>query len=179
MKLNQQDVELWNKEVSEATRRALRHACTIEWMQEEAINKLNVYWLEPNTSFSIKNDHDSTFDFPMTTKAFLFWWFDQVLNALLSNTVKNKKLFRFYATYLKSQYDIWTLKRVSGLKVGKPFKADEYMNVSFTTRRVLIMTCLTLLSLMFHWWIHMTRLLCSIFYLENHSSMIQSYNTSK
>lgn len=95
-RLDQQDVEIWNKETVEAWRRGFLPAWIVERMQEEAIKKFKIYWLEPNTSFSVSNVHDNTLDFSMATKACFFWCFNQTVKASMSNIVVNKKFFKFY-----------------------------------------------------------------------------------
>lgn len=82
-----------------------------------------------------------------------------------------KKLFNFDATHSKPQHDIWTLKRIFGLRVGKPFKEDEYTNVKFIARRGVAneMFNFTLVDLLltnpYNW------IVIPIFYPKNQSSM--------
>lgn len=47
------------------------------------------------------------------------------------NVDVNKKLFNFNVKNSKKQYESRSLKRIVGLKVGKPTLADGFTNVSF------------------------------------------------
>lgn len=135
IKHDQHNVEMRDKEATEVTKRALLHDWIVDRMQDDVIKKVNTFWLEQNTSFSTSNDHDIQLEFLMTTNTFLFWWFENIVKVPMSNPYVNKKLLKFYASQSKPRYDVWTLKRIYGLKVGKPFKADEFTNIAFKAHK--------------------------------------------
>lgn len=53
----------------------------------------------------------------------------------LANVALNKTLFNFYVKNSKPQYESWSMKRVVGLKVGKPMAAYGFANVCFKASR--------------------------------------------
>lgn len=102
----------------------------IDQIRKEAIDNPNLYWLEPRTSFSVKNEVDVQFDFPINAMAFLYQCYDSIRKAPISNKGINKKSFTFYLNNLKSQYGLWSIERIVGLKAGKPMAADGFTNVT-------------------------------------------------
>lgn len=56
VKLDAEDVELKNGEKILASKKSLFPEWTLDWMQKEAIDDLNLFWLEPKTSFDTNND---------------------------------------------------------------------------------------------------------------------------
>lgn len=107
---------------------------TINRIQKEVIDNLNLYWLQPQTSFEVKNEMGYQFDFSITTKAFQFWCFDSIQKAHLSNKGINK-LFIFYVKNLKPQYESWSLGRIVALKLRKPIAVDGFTNVGLKVYR--------------------------------------------
>ncbi|CAI9279876.1 unnamed protein product [Lactuca saligna] len=118
--LDAEGVELKNVEQILASKKALFLEWTLDQMQEEAIDDLNLFCLEPKTSFDTNNDVEFQMDIPITLIVFLFQCFENIRKFPLSNTVTNKKLFSFYLKYSKPQYKSWSLKTVVRLKVGLP-----------------------------------------------------------
>lgn len=45
---------------------------TVDRIQKEAIDNPTLFWLEPHTSLSIKNEMDCQLDFIITAKPFIF-----------------------------------------------------------------------------------------------------------
>lgn len=68
-------------------------------MHKEAIDEPKNVWLEPKTSLDIKNEIECQLDFPIIPSAFLFRCFEKIERSLISNNVKNRKLFSFYLKY--------------------------------------------------------------------------------
>lgn len=93
--------------------------------------KVNLFYSATIISFSVKNKIYCQLDFTMTAKAFIFRCLDKFVDVPLGNGPTNKKLFNFYVKQLRTHYEIWSLKRIGGLMIGKPFEAEGFTNVSF------------------------------------------------
>lgn len=72
----------------------------------------------------------------MCRKAFLFRSFNHMAKLPLSNSVANKKLFRFYLNNFHPQYDVWSLKQIMNVKKIEEAKIDEFTNYWFKILRV-------------------------------------------
>ncbi|CAH1423155.1 unnamed protein product [Lactuca virosa] len=77
-KLNAEEAEKKNAKDILANKKDLFPPWSIEIFEEEALNSPKLYWLEPQTSFSIDNDVNYQMDFPITMKAFQFRCFENV-----------------------------------------------------------------------------------------------------
>lgn len=53
----------------------------------------------------------------------------------LFNSARNNKLFKFYTTYLKLQYEVWTLKKISTMKRIEEMRLEEFTNYKLTIMR--------------------------------------------
>lgn len=104
---------------------------TLERIQKEAIDHSNVHWLEPSVSFKLDNTSDSQLDFPLTSKAFLFWGFEHIQKSLLSEYDVNNKIFSFCLKHGQPQYKIWSLKKMVVVKFYTPFPAEHFTNIKF------------------------------------------------
>ncbi|CAI9261651.1 unnamed protein product [Lactuca saligna] len=76
---------------------------SMEHILNEAIDNLNVYWLEAVASFELENTSESQLDFPLTLKAFLFRCFYKVEKAPDSDNDPNLMLISFYLKHRKPQ----------------------------------------------------------------------------
>ncbi|CAI9294499.1 unnamed protein product [Lactuca saligna] len=74
---------------------------TIERIQRETVDYLNINWLELLVSFGLSNVADSQLDFPITRKAFLFRFFEKIEKAPFSDYDVNHMLLSFYIKYVK------------------------------------------------------------------------------
>lgn len=101
-----------------ANKKAMFSDWTVERIEDEAINSPNLYWLEPQTSFSVENELECQMDLPIITKAFQFRCFDNIHKVLMVNKTINMRLFNFYVKNSKPQYKSWGLNKIVGLKVG-------------------------------------------------------------
>lgn len=59
----------------------------------------------------------------------------RLLGAEQINSVVNKNLFKFYVTYSKPQYEVWSLKKIVVVKKCEEAKVDGYTNNKFTMVR--------------------------------------------
>lgn len=85
-----EELEAKEKEVEVAkvtltTQKSLLPPWTLERIQREVIKEPNTNGLEPTVSFELVNSPASQFDFPLTTKAFLFRGFEHIEKAPLSD----------------------------------------------------------------------------------------------
>lgn len=64
-------------------------------MEKEVVKKVEYFWLEPNTSFSVENTQEYQLDLPMMPKDFMFRSLDKVVDLPLSNLAMTKNLFKF------------------------------------------------------------------------------------
>ncbi|CAI9275376.1 unnamed protein product [Lactuca saligna] len=79
----------------------------------------------------VNNDEECQLYFPLIMKAFIFRTLDKVVDITLANLATNKNLFNFYVKQSKPQYEMWSLKCLSGVMVGKPFNSEGFANVYF------------------------------------------------
>ncbi|CAI9283124.1 unnamed protein product [Lactuca saligna] len=79
---------------------------------KEDIDDPDVHWLEPTTSFELRNTSESQIDFPLTLKAFLFQGFKHIEKSPLSDYEVNNKIFVFYLNHNQPQYEMWSLRKL-------------------------------------------------------------------
>lgn len=91
-KLDVEEAKARNSEVILENKKALFPAWTLERVQKEAIDESNTFWLEPKTSFDIKNEIECQLNFSITPRAFLFKCFVKIEKSLISNIATNKKI---------------------------------------------------------------------------------------
>lgn len=72
---------------------------------KRAIDNPNLFWLEPQTSFSIENEMEYQLEFSINAKSFQFQCFESIVKVPIANSCVNKKLFNFYVKYSKPQYE--------------------------------------------------------------------------
>ncbi|CAH1424783.1 unnamed protein product [Lactuca virosa] len=71
-KIKAEEAEEKNVKEPLTTKKVMFPDGTVYRIQKEAIDNPNLFWLEPQTSFSVKNEMDCQLDFPISAKAFLF-----------------------------------------------------------------------------------------------------------
>ncbi|XP_023762192.1 cell wall protein DAN4-like [Lactuca sativa] len=82
--------ELCDAQITIEAKKVLIPACSVKRILTEAVDNPRIHWLEPVTSFDLENTLDSQLDFPITPKAFMFWFFERILNAPDSDENVNK-----------------------------------------------------------------------------------------
>lgn len=108
---------------------------TVERIQNESIKNVEKYCLEPRSYFEVENTSGYQLDLAMTGRAFLFRSFQHMISVPLSNSVTNKKLFKFYVTHSKPQYEVWTLKNISDVKKIEETRLGAFTNFKLTMMR--------------------------------------------
>ncbi|CAI9290816.1 unnamed protein product [Lactuca saligna] len=66
-------------------------------------------------------------DFPITPKAFLFRSFDTVDKAPDSDNDANLMLISFYLKHGKPQYQTWSSKKITTVKVFRPIETESFL----------------------------------------------------
>lgn len=133
--LNLIEAEKRDGEETEAFLKLMWLDWTIERIQDVEIKKVEPYWLEPNSSYLIKNLTNSLLDFRMCERAFLFRCFNYIASIPLCNSEENKKIFPFCLNHSKPQYEVLPLKRIVVIKKMEKAKIDEFINYIFTILR--------------------------------------------
>lgn len=59
---------------------------------------MEIYWLNPRSSFDMENKSDNQLDFPLTAKAFIFRSFSNTIGVVLNNASMNTMHSKFYAS---------------------------------------------------------------------------------
>ncbi|CAI9295962.1 unnamed protein product [Lactuca saligna] len=95
----------------------------------------SVYWLEPVISFDFDNSSDLQLDFPITLKAFLFCSFEKIEKAPITYYNPNHSLFFFYLKHGKPQYQTWSSKKFSAIKVIGLIETESFISVHFKAVR--------------------------------------------
>ncbi|CAI9291676.1 unnamed protein product [Lactuca saligna] len=102
------EAEEKNVEEILASTKAIFPDWNVDQIQKEAINYPKLFLLEPRTSFSTKNESKCQLDFLITTKAFQFRCFKNIMKVPLANVAVNKKLLflrdkHLYSTTMLNQ----------------------------------------------------------------------------
>ncbi|CAH1437432.1 unnamed protein product [Lactuca virosa] len=134
-KINDEEAEKKNVEAILANKKELFPPWSLERIEDESLNKPKLYWLEPQTSFSVDNDVECQLDLPITVIAFQFRCFESIEKVPMGNTTINKKIFNFYLKHSKPQYESWNIKKIVGLKVRKSEKVDDLIKIHFKVVR--------------------------------------------
>ena len=71
------------------TQKSLFPTWFFERIQKEAIEDLNLFQLDPTTSFDLTNDVECQFDFPITPRAFLFRCFEFIKKSMIYDSAVN------------------------------------------------------------------------------------------
>ncbi|CAH1436130.1 unnamed protein product [Lactuca virosa] len=77
-KLDAEDAEVKNSAFILEIQKYLFPTCTIQRIQKQVVELLEIYWLEPKTPFDSCNDIECQLDFPLTPRAFLFRCFQKI-----------------------------------------------------------------------------------------------------
>ncbi|CAI9300153.1 unnamed protein product [Lactuca saligna] len=124
-------LKLRNERLVKHMSKALFPLWSIERILNEAVNNLNVYWLEPDALFKLENSLESHLDFSTTLKAFMFRCYEKIEKDPNSDNDVNHSLFSFYLKYGKPQYQTWSSKKIVVVKVFGPVKTESFINVIF------------------------------------------------
>ncbi|CAI9292350.1 unnamed protein product [Lactuca saligna] len=108
---------------------------TMKRIQNDTVNLLSQYWLEPTVSFEFQNTQDSQLDLPIIPKAFRFRVSVKVVNVPLLEISADQMLFTFYLKHIKPQYETWSLSKITGVKVTGPIETDNFPNAKFKVAR--------------------------------------------
>lgn len=122
-------------QVALKSRKSLFPKWTVEGVTNEAIECLNIHWIEPVASIELENTVDSQFDMPLTMKAFLFQCFEPIANTAPSNGKVNKSLMEFYLKHGKPQYETWSAQKITTVKVVGSVDTESFINVKFKKAR--------------------------------------------
>ena len=71
----------------------------------------------------------------MTPNAFLFWNFDKVEKALDFDNDVNFMFISFYLKRGKPQYQTWSSKKITVVKVFRTIETESFLNARFKTTR--------------------------------------------
>ncbi|CAI9302449.1 unnamed protein product [Lactuca saligna] len=77
-KVDAKEADIKNTKPILENQKSLFPAWSLERIQKEAIDDLNLYWLEPTTSFNTNNDVECQLDLPITPRVFLFQRFKKI-----------------------------------------------------------------------------------------------------
>ncbi|CAI9285120.1 unnamed protein product [Lactuca saligna] len=132
----EKEVEIREKEPRDAqitlkTQRDLFLPWLMERILKEAIDNPKVYSLEPVASFELENTLECQLDFPITVKAFLFCCFDKVEKAPNSDNDANLMLISIYLWHGKPQYQTWSSKKITAVKVFGLIETNSFINARF------------------------------------------------
>ncbi|CAI9303037.1 unnamed protein product [Lactuca saligna] len=103
----------------------------MEHILNEAIDNLDIYWLELVASFELENSMDSYLDLSITLKAFQFRSFDKIENTSLPDCDIDQALFSFHLKHMKPQYETWSSKKIIVVKVFGPIETESFINACF------------------------------------------------
>nr|KAJ0186128.1 hypothetical protein LSAT_V11C900506530 [Lactuca sativa] len=110
-----------------------------EWtkdsLQRCAIDEPAILWLEPIMSFSLDNSKDAQFDMTITRKAFIFHCFNSTAAIPSPDPKVDRDLLEFYLEFAQPQYQTWSSKKITTVKVMKPYSAGKFINVKFRVTR--------------------------------------------
>ncbi|KAL7600728.1 hypothetical protein Lser_V15G23040 [Lactuca serriola] len=117
------------------SRKTLFPLWTLEKVLKEAIETPSILWLEPVISLDRINSVDSQFDMPLTRKAFTFHAFDNVADVPHPHPKVDRELVEFYLMSAQPQYQTWSAQKIINVRVLKPFREGNFMNVRFKVLR--------------------------------------------
>nr|KAJ0191135.1 hypothetical protein LSAT_V11C800454070 [Lactuca sativa] len=86
-------------------------------------------------SFGLDNSKDAQFDMPITRKAFIFYCFNSTAAIPSPDPKVDRNLLEFYLEFAKPQYLTWSLKKITTVKVMKPYSTGKFINVKFRVTR--------------------------------------------
>ncbi|CAI9275034.1 unnamed protein product [Lactuca saligna] len=98
----------------------------LKQIQSEAVDFMNQYWLEPVVSFKLQNTQDSQLDLLITPMAFKFLSFIKVANSPSTGNCVDQLLFAFYLKQMRLQYEIWSARKITTMKVIGPIETDSF-----------------------------------------------------
>ena len=81
------------------------------------------------------NSVDSQFDMPLTRKAFIFHAFDHIAEVPHPHPKVYRELIDFYLRYAQPQYKTWSAQKIINVRVLKPAKEGNFINVRFKILR--------------------------------------------
>lgn len=119
---------------------------TLERIINEAIDNLNVYWLKPIGSFDMENSSDLQLDMPITPKAFLFRSFDKIANIYPADKGVDQALCSFYIKHMRPQYEMWSSKNITVVKVCRSIETKSFINARFKVAPGVLSQLMNLLS---------------------------------
>ena len=108
---------------------------TLERILKEAVDNLNVYWIEPVGSFDLENSSDLQLDMPITLKDFLFHSFDKIANVSTADKGVDQALCSFYLKHMRPQYKTWSSKKITTVKVYGPIETKSFIDARFKVAR--------------------------------------------
>ena len=82
-------------------------------------------------SFGLDNSKDAQFDMPITRKAFIFHCFNSTVAIPSPDPKVDRDLLEFYLEFSQPQYQTWNSKKITTVKVMKPYSAGKFINVKF------------------------------------------------
>lgn len=117
-------------------------------------------------SFGLDNSKDAQFDMLITRKAFIFHYFNSTVAIPSLDPKVDRDLLEFYLEFSQPQYLTWSSKKITTVKVLKPYSAKNFINVQFKMNRgtegsVHNFTLVDLLNLNPHDWILLNNILLS------------------
>ncbi|CAI9286078.1 unnamed protein product [Lactuca saligna] len=89
------------------------------------------YCLEPVVSFDIQNSQDLQLDLSITLEAFRFRSCVKVVNVPSIDSSADHLLFSFYLRDMKTQYEMWSSRKIKVDKVTGPIETENFPNVKF------------------------------------------------
>ncbi|CAI9302656.1 unnamed protein product [Lactuca saligna] len=104
---------------------------TLEHILKEAIENPNFYWIEPIGSFDLGKSSDPHLNFPINLKAFVFRNIDLIENDSLADKSADQALCLFYLKHMSPQYETWSSKKITTMKVHGPIETESFINACF------------------------------------------------
>nr|KAJ0210445.1 hypothetical protein LSAT_V11C400208170 [Lactuca sativa] len=104
---------------------------TIDSLQRCAIDEPSILWLEPVMSIGLDNSKDAQFDMPITRKEFIFHCFNSTAAIPSPYPKVDRDLLEFYLEFAQPQHLTWSSKKITTVKVMKPYSAGKFINVKF------------------------------------------------
>nr|KAJ0210234.1 hypothetical protein LSAT_V11C400205970 [Lactuca sativa] len=138
----------------------------IDSLQRCAIDEPSILWLDPIMSFGLDNSKDAQFDMPITRKAFIFHCFNSTSVIPSADPKVDRDLLDFYLEFAQPQHLTWSSKKITTVKVMKPYSTGKFINVKFRVTRgtegsVYHFTLVDLPNLNPHDWILLNNILLS------------------
>ena len=110
------------------------------WTKKRIVREIaeNDHWLQPKVSFEVGNTADCQLEFPMSPVVFFFRSFYPIRKNSVSDTSTNTRLLNFYLKHAKPQADVWSLKKIVSMRIGKIIEAavpEDFTNVTIMIKR--------------------------------------------